>query len=345
MLAADVGPGDEVLLPGYFWVACASSIVRAGGIPRLVDIDDTFTMDPDDLERKINERTKAVLLIHISGTCGDLDRIVEICQRRGVLLIEDVAQANGGKFRGKALGGFGDLSIFSFQLNKNMTSGEGGLVATNDELLARRAWAVHDAGYARNQAGRLDLSGDVKTWGHCVHINELSAAVAYAQEQKLDAITAAMRARNHQLYAGLSQIPGVIPRRVVDPDGDSGPFVIVTLPDAEKAAQLVEATRAAGVRPGPKGIGNIRMSDWHLHLYWNNVSLVEKQPVHSSGRPWNDPLNAFHKEFSYEHGTLPVMDDLMERSILITVPPVLSEQTTQRIIEIYQQCAAEIGLI
>jgi 8-amino-3,8-dideoxy-alpha-D-manno-octulosonate transaminase len=81
MLAADVGPGDEVLLPGYFWVACASSIVRAGGIPRLVDIDDTFTMDPDDLERKINERTKAVLLIHISGTCGDLDRVVDICQR------------------------------------------------------------------------------------------------------------------------------------------------------------------------------------------------------------------------------------------------------------------------
>lgn len=344
MLAADVGPGDEVAMPGYFWVACPSSVVRAGGVPRLVDIDDTYTMDPEDLERKINERTKAVLIIHMSGACGNIERIVEICKRRGVLLIEDVAQANGAKFHGKPLGSFGDMAIFSFQYNKNMTAGEGGIVVSDDEQLGKRAWAYHDVGYARNAAGRVDLTGEIQTWGQCVHMNELSAAVAYTQFQKLDQITGAMRARNHQLYAGLSQIPGVTPRRVIDPDGDSGPFVLINLPDGESARKLVELTRAAGVRPGPHGIGNIHMSQWSLHLYYENVSLVQKCPVHSSGRPWNDPLNTFHEDISYEKGTLPFMDQLVERSILITVPPTLTEETTHRIIEIYHQCAAQIGL-
>lgn len=344
MLAADVGPGDEVAMPGYFWVACPSAVVRAGAIPRLVDIDDTYTMDADDLERKINHRTKAVLVIHMSGTCGDIERIVEICKRRGVLLIEDVAQANGASFHGKPLGSFGDMAIFSFQYNKNMTAGEGGLVVSDNELLGKRAWAYHDVGYARNAAGRVDLTGEIQTWGQCVHMSELSAAVVYAQVNKLDRITEAMRARNHQLYNGLSQITGVTPRRVIDPAGDSGPFVLINLPDEESARKLVELTRAAGVRPGPDGIGNIHMSQWGLHLYYENLSLVHKRPVHSSGRPWNDPLNAFHHEISYEKGTLPFMDQLIARSILITVPPTLTEATTNRIIEIYHRCAAQIGL-
>lgn len=344
MLAADVGPGDEVLMPGYFWVACPSAVIRSGGIPRLVDIDDTYTMNPDDLESKINERTKAVLTIHMSGACGEIDRVAEICKRHDVLLIEDVAQANGARYKGKPLGSFGDMAIFSFQYNKNMTAGEGGLVVSDDEMLGKRAWAYHDVGYARNDLGRVDLTGEIQTWGQCVHMNELSAAMAFTQEQKLDQITGAMRARNHELYDGLGQIPGITTRRRVDPEGDSGPFVLISLPDAETAKKLTEATRAAGVRPGPDGIGNIHMADWNLHLHWENVSLVQKRPVHSSGRPWTDPLNAFHTDISYEKGTLPFMADLIDRSILITAPPALTSDLTARIVEIYQQCAAEIGL-
>src|SRR5690606_4782796 len=141
-------------IPGYMWVACLSSVIRAGAIPRLVDVDDTFTIDPDDLERKINSRTKAVLDVHMSGACGDVERVAAICKRHNVLLIEDVAQANGASFHGKPLGSFGDIAIFSFQYNKNMTSGEGGLIVCDDDLLAKRIYAWHDLGYARNEAGR-----------------------------------------------------------------------------------------------------------------------------------------------------------------------------------------------
>jgi dTDP-4-amino-4,6-dideoxygalactose transaminase len=344
MAAADVGPGDEVLLPGFLWVACLASIVRAGGVPRLVDIDDTFTMDPDDLERKITPRTKAVLCVHMSGTSGDIERIREICTRRNVLLIEDVAQSNGATFKGKPLGSFGDLSMFSFQYNKNITSGEGGLVTMNDDLLFQRAWAYHDLGYGRDANGRLDPFGAVQSWGFGVRMSEVTAAVLYGQLQKIDTIIGSMRARNRQLYEGLGRIPGVKTRRRIDPDGDSGPFVIITLPDAELTKQIVKKTRAAGVRPGPWGFGNIRMTDFYFHIYHHNISLVERKGVNSSGHPWTDPRNDFARDYNYRQGELPQLDDLVERSILIPVAPVLTPEACDRVIEIYTEAAAELGL-
>lgn len=344
MAAADVGPGDEVLLPGFLWVACLASIVRAGGIPRLVDVDDTFTMDPNDLEQKINERTKAVLLVHMSGTCGDVERIRDICQARGVLLIEDVAQANGATFHGKPLGSFGDISMFSFQFNKNMTSGEGGLITSDNDALFERIWAYHDLGYGRNAAGRLNPMGPVQTWGFGVRVNEVTAGVLYGQVRKLDQIVGAMRARNRQLYEGLSAIPGVTARRRIDPEGDSGPFVIITFPTAEVAKEIVKKTRAAGVRPGPWGFGNIRLAEFWFHIYHHNVSLVQRRGINSAGYPWTEPRNAFAEDIRYVAGTLPRLDDLAERSVLIPVAPVLTAEQCDRIIGIYHDSAAQLGL-
>jgi len=130
LAAMDVGPGDEVLLPGYLWVSCISAVVRAGAIPRLVDIDDTFFMDPADLERKITPHSRVVMAVNMSGTTGHIDRVVEIAHAHHLPVLEDTAQANGASFHGRPLGSFGDMAIFSFQLNKNMTAGEGGLIAT-----------------------------------------------------------------------------------------------------------------------------------------------------------------------------------------------------------------------
>jgi dTDP-4-amino-4,6-dideoxygalactose transaminase len=344
LMAADVGPGDEVCVPGYLWVACLSAIVRLGGIPRLVDIHTTFAMDPTDLERKINERTKVVLLVHMSGCSGDVARVVDICKARRVLLIEDVAQANGASFHGKPLGSFGDMAIFSFQYNKNITSGEGGLVVTDSVDLYNRASAFHDTGYVRNAQGRvLPESSPVQGWGQCVHMSDLTAGLLLAQCHRLDHICSLMRDRNHQLYAGLAEIPGCKVRTVLDPSGDAGNFVIATFPSAAFCRAIVESTRSKGVRPEPGGLSNINMHDgWGLHLYYHNVSLVNKHGVNSAGRPWSDPLNAFAKDISYGHGTLPVCDDLFARSVLIAVPPVLTQDQVQKIISIYRTAAAEL---
>jgi 8-amino-3,8-dideoxy-alpha-D-manno-octulosonate transaminase len=340
--AADIGPGDEVIVPGYMWVACLSAVVRLGAIPRLVEINDTFTIDPIDLEKKINERTKAVLLVHMSGTCGDITQITEICSRKNVLLIEDCAQCNGASYHGKPLGSFGDMAIFSFQYNKNITAGEGGMVVCNDTTLYKRAWAYHEQGYCQNDNGVVDWNGEVQTWGFCGHMSEVSAAILIAQTKKLDTITAKMRARNHQLYNGLGQIKGITTRRVNDPAGDSGPFVLISLPDAKTCREVVALTREAGVRSGEKGIGNICMDDWGLHIYYHNTSLVQKRGVNSKGRPWTDPLNEFAKDYHYGKGTLPYTDQLINRSILITVPPVLTEETCDKIIAIYADVVKKV---
>lgn len=342
--ALDIGPGDEVLLPAYLWVSCVGAVVRAGAIPRLVEVDDTFFMDPDDLERKITPHSKAVLVINMSGATGRIDRVMEIAKAHGLAVIEDNAQANGGRFMGKPLGGFGDIAIFSFQLNKNMTAGEGGMFVCDDPDLYDRAVALHDLGYPRNASGRLVTDNPaMQLWGQGSRMSEISAAMLVAQERKLDRITGQMRAINHALYKGLAGIAGVRPRTVLDPDGDSGSFVLLIWPDSDTCSQMVKATHEAGVRPGPSGMNNIPMTAWGLHLYYNNVSLVEKRGLTSAGRPWTDPLNAFAQDYTYAKGALPQSDDLFSRTSLIGVPPVTTMETVDEIVAIFRQCAKDLG--
>src|ERR1043166_8049527 len=128
MMALGIGPGHEVIIPGYFWVSTVGAVVRLGAIPVLADIDDTFCLAPRDVERKITRRTKAVVLVHMSGATGNVAEIVALCRRHRLALLEDVAQAVGASVNGKRLGSLGDVSTFSFQLNKPMTTGEGGAV-------------------------------------------------------------------------------------------------------------------------------------------------------------------------------------------------------------------------
>lgn len=344
MGALGIGPGDEVLVPGYMWVSCVGVIVRAGGIPRLVDVNDTFCMDPADLERKIGHHSRAVLLVHISGAPGAINEVAAICRRHNLYLIEDCAQANGAKFCGRFVGSFGDLAIFSFQLNKNITAGEGGLVVCDDERLYRRAWACHDLGYARSPEGRLDVSDpECHLWGQGSRCPELLAAVVCAQLPKLDTIVAEMRRRKYALRRKLSAIPGLAFRRVLDPEGDSGAFLLLIWKDRATCLRVVEQTRAAGIRTGDLGINNIPMTDWGLHIYFNIPSLVNKASLSSAGRPWSDPLNAFAAHYEYGKGALPVLDDLVERSSLLSIPPVLSEAAIDHIANEFTK-AAELEL-
>ncbi|MEX2541993.1 MAG: aminotransferase class I/II-fold pyridoxal phosphate-dependent enzyme [Trueperaceae bacterium] len=345
MTMLDVGPGDEVLVPGYFWVSCASAVVRAGAIPKLVEIDDTFVMDPDDLARKISEHSKAVLLVHMSGATGRLDRLLEVARHHGLPVIEDVAQANGASFRGQPLGAFGEMAIFSFQYNKAITAGEGGLLVCDDDEFYRRAVAAHDLGYPRNESGRL-VTEDPATqlWGQGSRMSELSAAMLVAQESKLDRLIGQMRSLNDRLYRELGKISAVTPRSRPDPSGDNGAFVILSWPDPSTNAAMIAATRSAGVVPGPKGLNNLTFNEWGLHLYYNNASLVHRRGVNSRGYPWADPANAFAAHYSYRKGELPRADDLFARSSLLAVPPAMSDDEVEAIVEIYHECARDQGL-
>jgi len=341
--ALGVGPGDEVLMPGYLWVSCIGAVVRLGAIPRLVDIDDTFGISPEDLTRKIGPHSRALLVIHMSGAPGDLDPILRIAREAGLRVVEDCAQANGGFYKGKPIGSFGDLAIVSFQANKNMTSGEGGILVCDDEELYKRSFAAHDMGYARNAAGRLDPSDErYQLWGIGARMSELCGAMALAQFRKLDRIIGAMRKAKYAIRRELEQIDGLKCRRIVDTEGDTGPFLIATLPSAAVARSFVAALHAEGLK-GPEGsLVCLHMDDWHFHWHWNNLSLVNRRSLHACGWPWTTPANAFAKDYAYHRGTLPNCDDLSSRSVLLSIASCLTDEDVGQIIEAFQKVAAAL---
>lgn len=333
MAALNLGPGDEVLVPGYLWVSCVSAVVRSGAIPKLVDVDDTFCLDVDDLRRKIGPHTRAVLCVHMSGAPGNIADIAAICRDKQLALIEDCAQTAGASYQGTPVGRFGDIGIFSFQLNKNITAGDGGMVVCQDSTLFRRIVALHDLGYPRNDAGRLDTRDpETQLWGMGARMSELAGAMVLAQLRKLPAITRAMREAKWRIRRELEGTPGLAFRHVPDPDGDSGPFLLMMLPSESLAREFVQALQAEGIK-GPDGsLTCVAMRDWGLHWYSNIPSLVHKRSNSRDGFPWTHPANQFAAGYSYGHGTLPHTDDLHARGALLSIASTLSDRDVDDII-------------
>ncbi len=197
--AIGVGPGDEVIIPAYTWIASASAVLAVGGVPVLAEVDQSLTLDPGDVEKKISPDTKAILPVHMRGTPCRMDAILEIAGRHGLKVVEDVAQADGASYKNRRLGTWGNVGCFSLQFNKIITSGEGGIVATNDEALWKRALQYHDViGGLRN-----GIPPEETLWGINFRMPELLAAVMLVQLRRLDGLLSAMRARKQMLISGI----------------------------------------------------------------------------------------------------------------------------------------------
>src|SRR5215471_14298289 len=149
MAALQIGPGDEVILPAWTWHSCYNAIVLTGALPVFAEIDESFNIDPSDLESKITPQTKAILAAHLQGNPCDMDRIMPIAQKHGIRVLEDCAQSIGASYKGRPVGCIGDIAIYSLQVNKTITAGEGGAVVTNDPALFEGASRFHDLGQFR----------------------------------------------------------------------------------------------------------------------------------------------------------------------------------------------------
>jgi len=209
MAALGIGSGDEVILPDFTFVATASAVLFAGALPVLIDVTpDTYCLDPDLVEAAINERTRAIIAVHMAGHPADMDRLPEIARRHNLFLVEDSSHAHGSEWRGHRIGSIGDIGTFSFQQSKLMTAGEGGILLTNDEELERKARSVHDCG---RLPGEWFYSHFM--YGSNYRLSEWQGAILGQQLKRLPAQTALRNRNAAYLDQALSEIRGLTPQK------------------------------------------------------------------------------------------------------------------------------------
>lgn len=202
--ALGVGPGDEVILPTFTIISCINQIVRSGAMPVLVDSDPlTWNMDVTQIEAKITPRTKAIMVVHIYGLPVDMDPVLDIAQGHGLKIIEDAAEMHGQTYRGKPCGSFGDLSTFSFYPNKHITTGEGGMIVTDDDGLAETCRSLRNLCFQPQKRFMHERLG----WN--LRMTNLQAALGLAQLERLDEFVARKRAMGERYTGLLKDLPGV----------------------------------------------------------------------------------------------------------------------------------------
>lgn len=288
--ALDIGPGDEVIVPAYTFVASYTATIFAGATPVLAEIDESFTLDPGDIENRITERTKAIMPVHMLGNPSDLDAICGIARKHGLYVVEDSCQAAGASYKGRKIGSLGDIGGFSLNFHKTITSGDGGLVITDDDELYWRAFAIHDQGHTPNRTG-LEI-GKRSIIGFNFRINELTGAVALAQLRKIDRITARLKANKARVKQLLGELPGVRFRRLNDAEGECGTLLTLIFDSRERA-------RAVASRLGTKTMDN---SGWHVYFNMEQILQYFREQGLELGR-----------------GSYPATDDILERSVNVSV--------------------------
>lgn len=207
LLSLDIGIGDEVIIPSFTYTASAFAVCYTGAKPVFVDADkDTFNIDVTKIEKKITSRTKAIMPVHIFGKICNMDAIIALAKKYNLYIIEDAAEAHGATYRGKKAGSFSDVAAFSFFANKNITTGEGGMIVTNNEDIAQKAKYFKNVCFPIN--GPRNYSHD--DIGYNYRMSNVVAAIGLAQVEKADDYRA-MRIRNNELYRKyLEGVPGII---------------------------------------------------------------------------------------------------------------------------------------
>ncbi len=301
-----VGPGDEVIVPGYTFVASMSSVVHARAVPVLAEVDRSFNLDPEDVKTRITPRTKAIMAVHMMGNPARLDELKAIADVHGLFLIEDAAQAFGAKYRGRPVGSIGQAGAFSFNVYKTITSGDGGMVVTDNEEVYNRCFAFHDQGHSPRRLG-VEI-GKRPFIGLDFRFTELQAAVLLAQFRKLPTIVSRLRASKKIYKEIIAELPGLEFRDLPDPDGDLATMLTVILPTEEIARAIA------------KDLGTKVAADAGWHVYSNMEHILEQKTVTPEQCPFTcSPYTSRGGSMRYWRGMLPRTDALLARSLNISI--------------------------
>jgi len=321
-----IGPGDEVIVPAYTWWSDYTCVVHTGALPVFADIDRTLNIDPKDFERKITPRTKAVIAVHLLGTPCDMEPIMQTARKHGVAVLEDCAQCVGGSYHGRKLGSIGDVGIYSFQVNKMITSGEGGAVVASEPVIYERAARFHDMGTIRRLF--LDRSGpsQVETFaGENFRMSEFTGAVLGAQLSKLDSMLARLRGNANAIYSGIEKLPGIRLRHRPDPAGDIGYAVFFEMQDKTARDRCINELRQRKV-PASTMTGSV--------LLPIAESVMNKRTRHPDWPSFNSPEG---KKIKYGPDSCRQTLGIFDRFVQVRVGPKYTKRINDYIVDNIRQ--------
>lgn len=303
LAALGIGPSDEVIVPGYTFVSSISAIIYSRAIPILAEIDDSLTLDPSDLERRITKNTKAIMPVHMLGNACEMDAIMEVAKKHGLYVVEDCCQAVGGTYRGRKLGSIGDIGAYSLNHMKVISTGDGGVVVTDDTETYEKAFGFHDQGHKPSRFG--EEIGRRSIIGMNFRMNELTGAVALAQVRKLGKILSILREKKKKLKEQLLATPGLGFRRINDEEGDCSTLLTLLFDTKERADQFAQE------------LGTVTLYNSGWHVYNNMEHIIEKKMPTRFGCPF--ACKEYGKDVQYKQNMLPTTDDILQRSVNISV--------------------------
>lgn len=324
LIGLGVGDGDEVIVPGYTYIASASAVLICGGVPVIAEIDASLTLDPDDLESKITRRTKAIMPVHMRGIPCDMDRIMAVARRHNLRVIEDCAQACGGSYKEKRLGSIGDVGCFSLQQFKVMTAGEGGMIVTHHRDVFERAAIRHDSAMCFWNPSDTTVGPFP---GENFRMNEMEGALGCVQFGRVEGILARTRELRQRIHAAIADCPGIQPHRSPDPEGDCGITVALLLENTDRAKWFAKALRAEGLPAG--SMYDQGIPDRHIYCYWEYV--MEKRSSDAHGRPWTSPLHDADR--TYRPDMCPRTLDILGRTVTIPLSQTFEDRHAEWIIQ------------
>jgi 8-amino-3,8-dideoxy-alpha-D-manno-octulosonate transaminase len=332
MAALEIGPGDEVIVPAWAWYADYDAVVLAGALPVFAEIDESFNIDPNDIEARITPRTKAIIACHLQGCPADLDPILQIARKHNLRVLEDCAQCAGGRYKGRYVGTIGDIGINSFQLSKTITSGEGGAVTTNDAKLFERALRFHDVGSIRSPYNEAFKGGMLAGFAACnFRMNEFTGAVLLGQLEKLETICQGLRDSGRKVRQGIADLPGLRLRKSPDIEGDLSVSVFLDLGTAQRRSRFIHAMNAEGVPASGPGGSVILPAD---------KRIANKATVHPAWPSFQSPEG---KAIRYGSEICPRTIDILGRFAGVRMDPHYTEGDLEDVVRAIRKVYLAMG--
>ena len=316
LAALGIQRGDEVITQAFTFVATIEAILEAGGVPIIAEVDKSLNLDPRDLEAKITDKTRAIIPVHMLGVPARMDEIMAVARKRNISVLEDSCQACGSSYRGKKTGTIGAMGTYSFDYVKTLTTGEGGMVTTNDKRLYDRATYYHDHGHEHNpELPRGEDSHSITGFNY--RMNEIQGAIGKVQLSRLDFVLAEHRKNKAEIKKAIGEIPGIEFRDLPDPAGDGGDTLAFFLPEAKEARAFNDflAKEKIDTKILPSAM------NWHFVGNWNHIIQY--------CRP-------------YRTDAWPKSEALLKRAIALPISVRMSGEQIRRIIDGVRRAAKEV---